>query len=148
MSEIYKPVNGTIQIPAALTAGGSFKVSVSEDVKAPSKIASGTDGAGAAYTSTASYASCIAGPKLLSRPYSCITINVKEANVNAVMYQIVGYTEASGFTRGITLATALDVAKNGSDYQVVSMGLLAIDVQAIDKVGGTHGSVICDVVLS
>jgi hypothetical protein len=100
-----------------------------------------------AYTSTASYASAISGPLVITRGYKRITVNIKENNVNAVMYQIVGYTEASGFTRPIVLATALDVAKNGGDYQIVEMPLLAIDVQAVDKVGGTHGLVTVDVVL-
>jgi hypothetical protein len=100
-----------------------------------------------AYTPTASYASAISGPLVITRGYKRITVNIKENNVNAVMYQIVGYTEASGFTRPIVLATALDVAKNGGDYQIVEMPLLAIDVQAVDKVGGTHGSVTVDVVL-
>ena len=80
-------------------------------------------------------------------PYKRITVNIKENNTNAVMYQIIGYTEASGFTRPITLATALDVAKNGADYQILELPLLAIDVLIIDKVGGTHGSATVDIVL-
>jgi hypothetical protein len=202
MSEVYKPVNGSTQIPVALTAGGNFKVAIAEGtidtsslavesggnlaaIKAdvdkipvkgsaamaastpvtlasddtqmaallarlpvPSKIASGTDLAATAYTSTSSYASCIGGAKAITRPYDKITVNVKEANVNAVMYQIIGYTESSGFTRPIVLATALDVAKNGMDYQPINMALLGIDIQAIDKVGGTHGSVVAEIVLS
>ena len=63
------------------------------------------------------------------------------------MYKIIGYTEASGFARPITLATIVDVAKNGSDYQLIELPLLAIDVQIIDKVGGTHGSATVDIVL-
>jgi hypothetical protein len=101
----------------------------------------------AAIASTASYASAISGPLVIATTYNRITINIKESNVNAVMYQIIGYTEASGFARPIVLATNLDVAKNGADHQILEVPLLAIDVQVIDKVGGTHGSVNVDVVL-
>lgn len=101
----------------------------------------------AAYTTTASYTTAVSGPLAITKPYKKITINVKENNTNAILYQIIGYTEATGFTRPITLVTNLPVSKNGSDYQVIDMPLLAIDVQAVDAIGGTHGSVNVDIVL-
>ena len=97
--------------------------------------------------STAAYASATAGPLVISVPYKRITVNIKENNTNAIMYKIIGYTESSGFTRPITLLTDVDVSKNGSSDQIVEMPLLAVDVQIVDKVGGTHGSATVDVVL-
>ena len=126
-------------------AEGSLKVADTGLNWKPSVIASGTDKAGTAYTTTAAYLSCIGGPVVIGRPYASISIHVKEANVNAILYQIVGYLEASGFARPIILATALPISKNADDYQIVTMGLVAIDVQAMDAVGGTHGSVVADI---
>ncbi len=137
--------NTNLQLPPALASDNSMAISDTGLNWKPSVIASGTDKAGTVYTTTAAYLSCIGGPVLIGRPYASIAIHVKEANVNAIMYQIVGYLEGSGFSRPIILATALPVAKNVDDYQIVTMGLVAIDVQAVDAVGGTHGSVIADV---
>jgi hypothetical protein len=100
------------------------------------------------YTTTASYATAINGPLIIPRTYNNITINVKEDNTNSILYQIIGYTEDSGFSRPIVLATALPLSKNASDYQVVITGLKAIDVLAVDAVGGIHGSLIVDIVLN
>ena len=140
---VLNPDGTTGQI-AVNAAEGSLKVADTGLNWKPSQLASNEV---APYTTTASYASAIGGPIVIARPYSTITVNVKENNVNAVLYQIIGYTSPN-FTKPIVLATALPVAKNGSDYQVVTMGLIAIDVQAVDAVGGTHGSLIVDVVAS
>jgi hypothetical protein len=75
-------------------------------------------------------------------------VNVKEYNSGSILYQILGYTESTGFIRPITLATAIPVSKNAADYQVVIAGLTAVDVQAVDAVGGTHGVVVIDIVLN
>jgi hypothetical protein len=139
------------KIPSKGTAtmAGSTPVTIATDdtLMTAIKGAPGLLNSPAAYATTASYASAISGPLTITRPYKKITINVKENNTNSILYQIIGYTETSTWARPMTLATALPVAKNGADFQIVDMPLLAIDVQAVDAVGGTHGSVNVDVVL-
>ena len=100
------------------------------------------------YTSTASYASAISGPQVIARPYNTITVHVKENNTNAITYQILGYLESSGFTRPIVIASGIAIAKNADDYEIVTMALMAIDIQVMDTVGGTHGSAIVDVAMT
>lgn len=133
-----------IQLPAALASDGSEKVS---DTCLNWKPSVPISNAGAPYTSTASYASAISGPVNITRPYSTMTIHVKENNTNAITYQILGYLETSTYARPIVIATGIAVAKNADDYEIVTMALTAIDIQVMDTVGGTHGSAIVDVAM-
>ena len=140
----------TVKIQNADGTVGQVYVDSTGAVKAgpsPSILASGTNGSGGSYTTTSSYSSAINGPIVNSRPYTSISIHVKENNVNAIMYQVVGYLEASGFLRPIILASAQAVPKGGDNSPgfIITMGLIAIDVQCVDSVGGSHGQAIIDV---
>lgn len=82
---------------------------------------------------------CLVGSSLLVPPRgSKVIIHIKEKNVNAVKWKILGTVDGSIYEE---VAAEQTLGKAASDYEVIDDPWLGYDVQIKDSVGGSHGSV-------
>lgn len=87
-------------------------------------------------TTTSAYASVLK-VELHSQIHK-VTVHLVEKNVNAVKYKILASNDDVTFE---TLQAETVIAKNGSDWQTLDEAWRFIDVQAVDSVAETHGSI-------
>lgn len=66
-----------------------------------------------------------------------IAISIKENNVNALLYKVLGSLDDVTFHE---LLAETSLAKNGSDYQTIEGAWRYIDVQIKSAVAETHGN--------
>jgi hypothetical protein len=131
MAEVYKPVNGTTQLPTTLSANGNLTVEVNIPAIAYQTSATG-------YPTTDNYLSIWTGPRPVNKSGSNTLIDLFETGGQNIKYKITaGPTAALQHEiKGETVLSA-----NDDVVETVSSAYLYVDVLAKSSVAGTPGTV-------